>query len=109
MRREIAQGITLQSKERSQPLHLGVAKFVRQNAREHDAVFERVTAAGRRLRSISEDPPISIRCAGQVDRMEVQVDLSWHTQAVTGAKKSRVGKDQCRRNKAVAQQSLRAV
>ena len=88
---------------------MAVAKFVRQDSREHDPVLQRVTAPGRRLRAIGEHPPLAVGRASEIDGVEMQIDFLRNAQAVARAEKSRIREDERGRKQPIPQQSLRTV
>jgi len=59
--RERHQRVALSAKERGQPLNLAIAERLGQAAQQDDAVLERVAGARRRLRAVSQDPPLTVR------------------------------------------------
>ena len=43
------------------PLHVAIAKRLREDARGHEAVGQRVTRAGRNLGAVGDHPPTAVR------------------------------------------------
>ena len=82
--------------EWGQPLHPAIAERFGQRPRHHDAIFEGVAGAGRRLGAIREYPPTTVGAAAEVGGVQMQIAARRHTQAMNGSQKSGIGKDQLR-------------
>ena len=93
-------------KEVSKPAHVSRAKHIGQNARCHQAIFQRVAGARRGLSSVRKYPPLPIRRACQIRGVHVQKHSTGRLETPARAQESRVGKYQLRRKHSIAKQSL---
>jgi hypothetical protein len=106
---EAAQGIARDLKKGRETLHSAITKFVREDAREGKAVDESVAHAGRRLRAIGQDPPLSVRAPGEIYRMQKDADVARRLYAATRAQEGGIGKSQRGRQVILTQQTLAIV
>ena len=88
------QSVAIGPEECAEPLHATVAEGLRQAARQHDSILQRVAGAGRRLCAVSDHPPLTIRRSGHVHREQVHVQVVRYADAVTRPEKRRVREHQ---------------
>jgi len=93
-RNQLLQCIAVGLKKTGQAPHVRGAKNIRQNARRHQTIFQRVAGARRSLRSIRQNPPLPIGRAGQVRRVHVQKHAAWRFDSPAGTQKSGVWENQ---------------
>ena len=108
-RRQADEGVAGGGEEGGQSPHPAFAVGLRQDAREHDAVLERVAGAGGRLRAVGEHPPRAVGSAHQVGGVEVQAPPAGHGELMARAQEAGMGEQHRRRQQAVVQQALRPV
>ena len=93
-RHQAAQRLAVGLEEGREPTNLRGAKDVRQYARADDPVFERIAGARRRAGAIGDHPPLPVRRARQIRRINMQVDAARDRNAVTGPNESRMAENQ---------------
>ena len=108
-RRELRERFLHLAKKSGQPVHLAIAKRLRQGARRDQPVRQRVAGAGGNLRAVGSHPPASVRRTRQVGGVKNQKFSVLRPDAVAGAQKIRLAKNQRGRQAAGADQILRAV
>ena len=85
------------------------AERVRQAARQHHTVFQRVAGTGRRLGPVVEHDPAAVGHAAQIEGGQMQLHPVRRLNAMTGPEEARIGEQQRRRQGAVLQDFLRPV
>ena len=103
------QGRAQRLEESRQMLHRQLAKHLRKDARDDQPVLERIARTGGCLRAIADDPPAPVGRACQVGRVLQQVHAAGGLQALHRAEETAMAEHHRRRNRAAAQQGLRAV
>ena len=77
---------------------------VGKHARHDDAILERVTDTGRRLRAGADDPPLAVSAAREIERHQVEEDAVGRADAMARAQKARMPEHERGRQQAFAQQ-----
>ena len=107
--RPLTQRITQGVEERGEVLHVQVAEHLREHARDDEPVLQRIARARGRLRAVVDDPPAAVRRTRQVGRVVKQVHPTRRPDTLHLVEKAAVAEHHRRRDRAAAQQILRAV
>src|SRR4051794_32651740 len=92
-RGEVEEHFTLSLKKTAQALDIAITNLVRENSRNHSAVFPGVARPTRSLGAVRQNPPLPIRGASEIARMQMQIDLRGNMDAATGTEKTGIGID----------------
>ncbi len=87
VRRQRLQGLTQRPEEQREPLDVALAEHVGEDARDDDAVLERVPAAGRRLGLVLEHAKLAALRADQIGAVDREPALPRDGHAVQRAQK----------------------
>ncbi|MNO87213.1 hypothetical protein D3C76_786320 [compost metagenome] len=107
--RQPRQGLLQGTEKTSQVLHLQVAVQLGQGSRDDGAVLQRETCARRRLGTVGSDPPATVRGAGKVHRIDMQIGPFRWSDTLAGPEKIVMAIDQFGRQQAFTDQLLRPV
>jgi len=108
-RGQCIQAILLVAEEIGQVLDMQVAEHFREDARNDQPVFQRVTGPGGGLRPVGNNPPATVRRTRQIDRILVQPGTTGRLDTLTGPEIAVLTIDQGRRQQAFGKQFLLTV
>jgi hypothetical protein len=109
LRRPAQQRFAQRIEERGQVLHMQFAEHLREDTRDDQPVLQRIAGTGGRLRAVGDDPPVTIGRARQVGGVVEQVHAARRADALHLMQVATVAEDDRRRDRAGAQELLRAV
>ncbi|MFO1522527.1 MAG: hypothetical protein U1G05_10900 [Kiritimatiellia bacterium] len=107
--REGAQAFAPGDEEGGQAADIDLPELVGQDAREHDAVFQRVPRAAGRLGPVGQRPPRAPGIARAFDGVATEMGLPRQQKSVARPQETRIGVQEPRRKQPLPQEGLRAV
>ena len=95
------QGMALHVVEPRELPDLTLIEHAGQRSGAHQPVLKRVSHAGRRLRAVGDDPPLSARRSRDIHGVRVQVRAALRRDSDTWPQKMRIRENKCGRKQAL--------